>query len=100
MNISQNLLGTTVEFLLSGKFTFSDHDSFRTIIEKIKDSNTKSVIIDFSGVDFIDSAALGMLLIAREEGDKYAVQISLRGAQGQIEKMFKVSKFDSLFTLI
>lgn len=84
------------DFILSGKFTFSDHEKFRDIIEIIQSGKAKSVAMDFKDVDFIDSAALGMLLVAREEGEKASASIVLQNTEN-IDKMLKISKFDTLF---
>lgn len=85
---------------LKGKFTFADHESFRDVINTIKMGKIKSITLDLANVDFIDSAALGMLLIAREEAEKTHVNLILQNPSGQIHKMFKVSKFDTLFTIV
>ena len=98
MECSQARNGDALTVHLSGKFTFGDSDEFRSIIKELSDG-LKSVVFDLSGVDFIDSAGLGMLLIARDEADKNNVHLTLANAQGHIEKMFKVSKFETLFTI-
>jgi len=83
---------------MNGQFTFSDHEKFRKIIETIKAGGVKSLILDFKDVDFIDSAALGMLLVAREEGQNSSLSIVLQNTD-RIEKMLKVAKFDTLFSI-
>lgn len=50
-------------------------------------------------VDFVDSAALGMLLLARDEAQKHDKKLIISGIQGQVKKMFTVARFDSLFSL-
>ena len=50
-------------------------------------------------VNFVDSAALGMLLLARDEAEKYRKQLVLRGAAGQVKKMFDMARFNMLFSL-
>lgn len=99
MDYTHNLSGDMLSLAMRGKFTFTDHEKFRSIIDLIRNSPLKTVAFDFAGVDFIDSAALGMLLIAREEAAKKSINLILANPNGQIAKMFKVSKFDSLFTL-
>lgn len=88
---------TTVE--LNGRFTFGDHSSFRKLIDEIRANETKTHILDLSGVDFIDSAGLVMLLLARDEGEKSRATVIIRGATGQVKRMLEVARFDTLFTL-
>jgi len=88
---------TTVE--LNGRFTFGDHSSFRKLIEEIRAHKSGTHVLDISGVEFIDSAGLGMLLLARDEGEKSKATVIIRGAQGQVKRMLEVARFDTLFTL-
>ncbi len=84
---------------LSGEFTFSDHTSFRDMVARLLRSKGDPLVIDLSRLEFIDSAGLGMMLIARDEAAKAARALVLRGARGHVERMFSVTKFETLFTL-
>ena len=84
---------------LSGKFTFSDHPAFREILKKITESDVRQVILKMAAVDFVDSAALGMLLLARDEAQKYQKELVIHGATGQVKKTFELAKFDTLFVI-
>jgi len=85
---------------LSGEFTFTDHVAFREVADRLFETKDRSLVIDLSKLEFIDSAGLGMLLIAREEAGKANRNLSLRGPQGQVERMFSVTKFNTLFTIV
>jgi HptB-dependent secretion and biofilm anti anti-sigma factor len=85
--------------MLSGDLTFTDHVAFREIADRLGASNGKTVKVDVSNLNFIDSAGLGMLLIAREEAAKANRSLVLRGAKGQVERMFGLTKFNTLFSL-
>lgn len=98
MDYRQDVSGSTCNIVMSGKFTFSDHEKFREIIDNIKKGIAKSFIFDFREVDFLDSAALGMLLIAREESEKNSSTIILRNID-KVSRMLKVAKFDALFNM-
>ncbi|MFH1805266.1 MAG: STAS domain-containing protein [Pseudomonadota bacterium] len=99
MNYKSQQSGDTVEISLSGRFTFGDHTAFRKLIEEMRDSGVEKQILDLSEIDFIDSAGLGMLLLARDEGEKSRSSITLRGAKGQVKRMLEVARFDTLFKL-
>ncbi len=88
---------TTVQ--LSGRFTFGDHSSFRKLIEEIRPYGSKTCVLDVAGVEFIDSAGLGMLLLARDEGERTNTAVVIRGARGQVKRMLEVARFDTLFKL-
>jgi HptB-dependent secretion and biofilm anti anti-sigma factor len=100
MELRKSISGSTCQIAVTGKFTFSDHSTFKTVIEAAKDGAITGLTLDLSGLDFIDSAALGMLLISREEANKRGFKITIHKPQGHVLKMFKLSKFDTLFNIV
>ena len=56
-------------------------------------------VIELSGLDFIDSAGLGMLLIVRDAAAAHSAKVVLRGAREQAKRLIQVARFDSLFTV-
>jgi anti-anti-sigma factor len=89
--------GARVSF--SGEFTFADHAAFRDVAGRLLQTKDETVIINLSQLQFIDSAGLGMLLIARDEVGKSNRKLVLAQPQGQVKRMFAVTKFDQLFTI-
>jgi len=100
MNFTDNIENNDYKVTLSGKFTFSDNASFRTILEKFSNSAAGNIYFFIGGVDFVDSAALGMFLLARDEAAKYKKNLVIKDATGQVKKMFELAHFDKLFSLI
>jgi len=99
MQLKKQFNGNSCSFQLSGKFTFADHQNFRQIIETIKSGKFTSVQLDFTNVDFLDSAALGMILVSREESQKNSVELTLSNPVGHVQKMFELSDFYSMFNI-
>ncbi len=85
----------TMELKLKGKFTFTDNNTFLSFFEK----NYNTIIIDLAEIDFIDSAALGVLLLTRDKCNKASIKLVLRNPVGQVQQMFKISKFNELFNI-
>jgi HptB-dependent secretion and biofilm anti anti-sigma factor len=84
---------------ISGKFTFTDHTAFRALVSRLFEAKDTCVVIDLAKVEFIDSAGLGMLLLARDEAIKTRRKLVLRGPHGQVKNMFDVTKFGALFSV-
>lgn len=99
MEYRQDIAGGNHTITMTGRFTFADHGSFKKIVDTVRAGQMEALTFNMQGVEFIDSAALGMLLIVREEAQKHKFLVALSGAQGQVDKMFRVSKFETLFTL-
>ncbi|MFO0388323.1 MAG: STAS domain-containing protein [Alphaproteobacteria bacterium] len=89
----------TLDVRMSGKFTFSDHPIFRQIIEKMSDPNIRQIIFYMERIEFVDSAALGMLLLSHDEAEKNGKKIVISGIHGQVKKMFDAARLGTLFTL-
>ncbi|MBF0562480.1 MAG: STAS domain-containing protein [Alphaproteobacteria bacterium] len=90
---------TGQEVIMHGRFTFADHENFRGVVQLLDDPSAKRFVFDLSGLEFVDSAGLGMLLIAREAAERKKLQLVLRGAQGQVRRMLDLGRFDALFTI-
>lgn len=88
------------EFVLNGKFTFSDNQIFKEIIEHLKSRGSSSVIINMASVSFIDSAAIGMLLLAKDEATNNTKALRIKGLSGQPKKMFDISKLGEVFLIV
>lgn len=90
---------TGQEIMLRGRFTFADHEGFRGVVHLMDEPGAKRIVFDLSGLEFVDSAGLGMFLIAREAAERKKLQLVLRGAQGQVKRMLDLGRFDALFTI-
>ena len=89
----------TLEFNLGGKFTFSDNKIFNLFFEEISTQAYKQIIIDLAKLEFIDSAALGLLLLTREKCEKTSTTLTLRNPKGQVNHIFIISRFKDLFMI-
>ena len=83
-----------------GKFTFAEHEAFREILEQLAAPSLRQIVIQVKDVGFIDSAGMGMLLLARDEAQKHKKQLIIAGANGQPKKMFDMANFQNLFALV
>lgn len=99
MDITHNVDAGTLNIIMNGAFTFNDHPEFRGILQKIEDGEVQRVVLHMDGVNFVDSAALGMLLLLLDEAEKYRKSLVIRGATGQVKKMFDMARFNNLFTM-
>ncbi|KIL99232.1 hypothetical protein CCC_03450 [Paramagnetospirillum magnetotacticum MS-1] len=84
---------------LGGRMTHKDHKAFRDILSKINEARTPKVVFNLSRVEFMDSSALGMLLIVRDAAVQQRRAVVLRGATGQVENLIKVAKLHKYFTV-
>lgn len=103
MEYTRAVGGEVCKVVMSGKFTFADHVEFKKIINIFSDPDLqfiKFLEIDLSKVEFVDSAALGLLLLVLDAAQKRNAQLTLVKPQGQVQKMFKISRFYEIFTVV
>jgi HptB-dependent secretion and biofilm anti anti-sigma factor len=86
-------------FRVSGRMTHKDHKAFRDILGHINNGAAARVVFDLAKVEFMDSSALGMLLIVRDAVTQNQREVVLRGANGQVENLMKVAKLHKYFTV-
>jgi anti-anti-sigma factor len=85
----------TVTLQISGKFDFHVIKEFHQALTR----TPRMWVVDFSAVEYVDSSALGMLLLLRERVNGDALRVQLRGLHGQPREVLKMAKFDRMFKL-
>lgn len=86
--------GHTLTVAVRGRFDFNLYRDFRSAYEQ---HNAKRFIIDLKETDYIDSSALGMLLVLRERYGGDHAQISILNSRPEIKEILTVSNFDKMF---
>ena len=85
---------------LAGRFDFNTHREFRAAYEPLLvDSAVRSVTVDFGGVDYLDSSALGMLLMLRDKLGGVNKDVSLSGVSGNVKQVLDIANFGKLFQI-
>ncbi|HYH23233.1 MAG TPA: STAS domain-containing protein [Azospirillum sp.] len=84
---------------LRGRLTFNDHAKLRALIREMLQNKAKRQILELSALEFVDSAGIGMLLIAREEMANVDKQLVLRAAQGQVKRVLTVAQLSKIVVI-
>ena len=85
---------------LVGRFDFNTHREFRGAYEPmVGDPSIRSVVVDFSGVDYLDSSALGMLLMLRDKLSGASKDVALVGVRGNVKQVLDIANFGKLFEI-
>ncbi|MCX7627581.1 MAG: STAS domain-containing protein [Methylophilaceae bacterium] len=100
MQISQKIDGSRITLSLTGRFDFNTHREFRDAYEAaIKTSGIKELEIDLASVDYLDSSALGMLLMLKERAGARNIQLFLTGCKGAVKQILDIANFGKLFNI-
>ena len=90
--------GATLIISISGRFDFSSHQDFRKAYESVSRPDM-GYVIDMAGAEYLDSSALGMLLLMREHAGGDQADIRISNCRPQIKNILKVANFAKLFTV-
>jgi anti-anti-sigma factor len=86
---------------LGGRFDFNCHRDFRTASEPLLENRSVEVLqVDLAGVDYMDSSALGMLLMLRDKAQSQKKRVEICGAQGNVRQILEIANFDKLFPIV
>lgn len=98
--VSNNIHEDKASLTINGRFDFSIHRDFRNGYEQILGAGSvRELDIDLKDVDYVDSSALGMLLLLREKAMAKNIQMKLVGTQGSVRQVLEVANFGRLFTI-
>ena len=88
--------GEAVTVCVSGRFDYRFYDSFKASFPSVE--NSRQVTVDLSEADYIDSSALGMLLVLREKAVK-AADVLLIAPTPDVARILSIANFDKLFAI-
>lgn len=85
---------------MRGRFDFNSHRQFRENYEPLLENPAvREIEIDLGAVEYLDSSALGMLLLLREKATGAKIALSLANCRGVVQQVLEVANFNKLFTI-
>jgi anti-anti-sigma factor len=101
MEIKQTKNNTQSTLFLGGRFDFNSHREFKEAYSAVlADAGIQLLEVNLSGIDYLDSSALGMLLMLRERAETAKKQITLSKPNATVRKILDIANFSKLFTII
>jgi len=84
-----------------GRFDFNYFREFRSSYdEALTQEKIKRVVIDLKDVQYIDSAALGILLLLRDKANAMGKKVELANLQGTVKDVLEIANFHKIFNII
>jgi HptB-dependent secretion and biofilm anti anti-sigma factor len=100
MTISSQLSadGQELTIAVQGRFDFNTHQAFRDAYQA-PGSSPRRFVVDLNGATYLDSSALGMLLLLRDHAGSDKADIRLINCNPDVRKVLSVSNFEQLFAI-
>lgn len=91
--------GSTLTIEVDGRFDASSLDEFRKCYESAAGGAVKCYNVDLKHAVYLDSSALGMLLVLRDYAGGENAKIMISNCSPEVKKIFSISSFEQLFTI-
>lgn len=100
MTITNTINDGAGDITLSERLTFSDTSEFRNVLNTLFEKTPKSLKFHLSGLKFMDSSGLGMLIVAHNECQQRGISMSLYHPVGNVKELLKATKSYQRFHII
>lgn len=99
MSISSSISadGKTLTIAVEGRFDASSLDEFRSCYEGAVREGPLNFNVDLKKAEYLDSSALGMLLVLRDYAGGENASITISNSSPEVKKIFAISSFEKLF---
>lgn len=87
----------TITICIRDRFDFSAHKEFRASYRDRP--NSSNYVINMQEVNYIDSSALGMMLLLREYALENDGKVSIANCNPDIRKILTIANFERLFDI-
>lgn len=100
MDIKVTTAGAVATILMDGRFDFSAHRSFKEAYDPLlQQKGITSLEINLANVAYMDSSALGMLLLLHERAQADGKDVVLCRANPTVMQILDIANFGKLFTI-
>jgi anti-anti-sigma factor len=90
--------GEQLTIRIQGRFDFSAHQEFRNAYEAV-DKSPSAYCVDMNEATYLDSSALGMLLLLRDHAGGDNSNIEIVNCSPDVKKILTISNFEQLFSI-
>lgn len=91
--VRSRLANGVLTITIEGRFDFNRHQEFRRAYENM--GKLSEVVLDLVSTEYLDSSALGMLLVLRETvGD---AKVRIVNARPAVKRILEIANFQKLF---
>jgi anti-anti-sigma factor len=100
MQVSFKMEEATAVIQLSGRFDFTNHRKFKNCCnEALEPPELSRIVVSLKEVDYVDSSALGMLLLLRSRAEERLLPVALADIPESIRATFEVANFGMIFEI-
>src|SRR5437762_110406 len=84
---------------LKGEIDLHVFPELTASLDALIEKKPKHLVVDLSGVTYIDSAGLAALIVAMQKVEAYGGKFLLAGLQETVRSIFEISRLDQVFQI-
>ena len=100
MKITQEVHNRKVTLKLEGNFTYTQRNPFQEVLRAVSTGDVQEIVIDLSQVAFLDSAALGLLMISHRQLQAEKRILSLAYPQSTVRQIIELANLHKTIPMI
>jgi len=89
---------TNIHIRIKGRFDYTTNSEFRKAYSEGPGGGA-SYTLDLTETEYVDSSALGMLLVFRDHAGGDDARVTINVIDPQVRKILEIANFDKLFTI-
>lgn len=97
MQVAVNVTPQQVVLTLRGRFDYDSRRDFDAGTQRALNEASAQIVINLKEVEYMDSSALGMLLVLRDKAQQKGKSVVLSNCEGFVKKILEVANFHRLF---
>ncbi len=99
MRISERKEASGTVLYLHDRFDFTARVTFKEAVEKAQKEHCVHLIVDLGGVTFMDSSALGLLVVTYQNFKRSNSMVSLLRPQGYVRQVLDLANIPNLMPI-
>ncbi len=100
MNIKEAKKEKATVLAIEGRLDSSTSGELEKVFLTVMDAGEKNIVVDFTGMDYISSAGLRVLLMAAKKTSKVGGKVVLTALSANVKEVFDIAGFSSIFTIL
>ena len=93
-------IGNVAVVDLTGKITIGEGDVvLREEVNKLLESDTKSILLNLNGVTYMDSAGIGELVACYKRAAETGAKLKLLNPSGRVSDLLSLTKLQQVFDI-
>ena len=98
MSIHSTVSNNCLKIVIEGQFDLHCHNAFLASYSNV-DADPQSYIVDMRAANYLDSSALGMLLLLRDHAGGDNSKVEIVNCNPEVRKILSIASFEQLFQI-